>query len=504
MTTDSQVPTVLLIPLDERPVNTALPQTVGAIGGAQVVLPPAELLPRMRNRADPEAVGRWLTERATDSGVIAAVVSIDGLVHGGLIASRTSNDSLGELLRRLGVFAEIRQRAPRVERTAFATVTRASNSTIADEDPDYWPAYGPALHEWGAAAHRRFERVTEPGDAHVADHVPAQVRGDFQSRRLRNHIVDLELLRMRAAGLVNKLLITADDTAPFAAGTVEQRWINHWRELLELQDVAVYPGADEVACVLIARLLVGNDPPVRVQLRWADDAGMQRVPPFENRRYIEALTSQVQAAGAQIVQERPEAIVVVHAPGAERVDWCNPRATEADPSAADRCAELVVAALNTSLPVGVVDVRQTNGGDPHLVARLDSRDALSRLSAYGGWNTAGNATGSTIATLIADVIGQRHRVQNQALIKEQVLARVLEDTCYQSSIRRELDGLHGVHLTRENTDPVGLPAFEDTATSELVARLRNLHGFEDYQVESATLPWNRSFEIALKLTRDCD
>ena len=35
--------TVALVPLDERPVNTHLPQMLGAIGGAVVLLPPAEI-----------------------------------------------------------------------------------------------------------------------------------------------------------------------------------------------------------------------------------------------------------------------------------------------------------------------------------------------------------------------------------------------------------------------------------------------------------------------------
>ena len=35
--------TIALVPLDERPVNTRYPQMLGAIGGANVLLPPPEI-----------------------------------------------------------------------------------------------------------------------------------------------------------------------------------------------------------------------------------------------------------------------------------------------------------------------------------------------------------------------------------------------------------------------------------------------------------------------------
>lgn len=41
-------PVVALLPLDERPVTGRLPAMVGAVAGAQVLLPPVSLLPRSR------------------------------------------------------------------------------------------------------------------------------------------------------------------------------------------------------------------------------------------------------------------------------------------------------------------------------------------------------------------------------------------------------------------------------------------------------------------------
>jgi hypothetical protein len=51
---------IALLPLDDRPVNGRLPAMVAAIAGAELLMPPVELLPRMREPSDPtrSACGR--------------------------------------------------------------------------------------------------------------------------------------------------------------------------------------------------------------------------------------------------------------------------------------------------------------------------------------------------------------------------------------------------------------------------------------------------------------
>jgi hypothetical protein len=52
--------TLALLPLDERPVNTRYPQMLGAIAGANVLLPPPEIRGLQRTPADCDAVAGWL------------------------------------------------------------------------------------------------------------------------------------------------------------------------------------------------------------------------------------------------------------------------------------------------------------------------------------------------------------------------------------------------------------------------------------------------------------
>ena len=75
------MPIIAVLPLDDRPVSCDLPARVGAIAGAEVRLPPRDLLGNLERPADRAALGAWLLEAAQDAD--AVVVAIDTLAYGG-------------------------------------------------------------------------------------------------------------------------------------------------------------------------------------------------------------------------------------------------------------------------------------------------------------------------------------------------------------------------------------------------------------------------------------
>ena len=203
-----------LIPLDERPVNTRYPQMLGAIGGVDVRLPPREALGRQRDPADLPAVAAWLREAAGTAQ--AALVSTDFLGYGNLISARISHDSAADVLARLNLLAEI---SPACPVHAFSLITRAPQADDCVEEPPYWCRWGVTLARFSRLRHRA-EHGALPDDeaaemARLEASIPADVRADWLTRRLRNHAVTLGLLDLAARGRLESLLITSDDTAPF-------------------------------------------------------------------------------------------------------------------------------------------------------------------------------------------------------------------------------------------------------------------------------------------------
>ncbi|GIT81185.1 hypothetical protein LLS1_28540 [Leifsonia sp. LS1] len=498
---------IALVPLDERPVNVDLPRQVAAIAGAELLLPPAEAMPDFRTPADVRALHGWLRDLAAASGPEQAdrlVVCVDTLVHGGIIPARITTDSTTAALQRLDLLREIATIAPGLRITAASLIMRASDSYSAVEEPEYWSRYGRELHALGAALHHELEADVTGGEAAAgtpATAVPDDVRSDFERRRLRNHTINLAALALHEEGIVETLTLTADDTAPYSAGSAEQVWLRHWaRALPHGRDVLMYPGADEVGAVLVARALAsGVGVPVwRIACGEAD--GLARVPNFENAPLVDSLTRQIVASGGRVAEdgEHADMVVVAHAPDPARGDFFGSRPAS-DAVATEATVEAVRAALDTGAIVALADVRFSNGGDPELVDRLADEGLLLRLASYGGWNTAGNSIGGAVAQAAALWAGRALGTADEAALRAALLTRILDDRAYQSGTRL---AMHGAEFGG-SIGPVE-PAAEAAAIARITRELRAyleriLPADESWSLDAVTLPWHRSFEIGVEV-----
>ena len=518
MTLQPRALNIAFLPLDERPVNIGLPAGVAAIAGAQLTVPPVSLLPTLRQPGDTEGLGRWLDAAA--NGADAAIVSVDMLCYGGLIAARTTADTTLAALSRLDLLRRLHARLPGLPICAVSLVMRASNSYNAQEEPAYWANYGKELHHLGALHHLDFlGAVGVDGAADVVGELaalrqalPGDVLADFERRRLRNHHVNLEALALASEGVIDPLLITADDTAEHSAGSAEQLWLRQWSGVLPIMgEVLMYPGADEVAAVLVARQLgrrLGVVPAFSVEC--ADPPGMDRIAKYENSPMHEAVDRQIRASGAVVSDDPGAMALVIHAPDPKRRDHCGMVISRTDPSRHDaeesvydasdvadarKTADLIVRLLGEGRQVALADLKYSNGADPLLIEMLEGDGVLMRLIAYGGWNTAGNALGSVVAAAAAIQIGETAGTLDRDAARRLMLHRLVEDYGYQALARRPLNA--GVYTFPDAGEE---RQAEAAIAGELTAVLRRITGRTDLGIADVRFPWHRSFEIDFTIT----
>lgn len=493
-------PRIALLPLDDRPVNVRLPGDVAAVAGVALDVPPAEALPRYRNPGDADALCAWLLERIADPATVHVVVSVDMLLYGGLIASRTSQDTTRTVLARLDTLREVRRRRPDLPISAVSLVTRASNSYSAAEEPEYWSQHGKELHALGGDAHRLLGE-TEVLPLDELTPVPTEVVSDYSTRRLRNHIANLSTLALAEDRTLSFLAITADDTAPFAAGSAEQVWLRHWMRMLPAgRDVLMYPGADEVGAVLVARALAAN---AGVQASFAvacaDPAGLTRIPPYENMPLSASVSRQIRAAGAVEAEDGGDVTLVLHAPDPDRHDMFRGRPDVVDEDAVRGTVSLIRQRLDAGERVALADVRYPNGADEALVRALAAAGMLDRLEAFGGWNTAGNTLGSVVAIAAAGVVGRAAGTFDAQAARVALLTRLLDDFAYQAVVRTDA----GPKLFPDHypmADDGAVATAERVIREELSALLDTMLPSDGRTITELTLPWRRSFEIGLSLT----
>src|SRR5699024_12100594 len=168
------------------------------------------------------------------------------------------------------------------------------------------------------------------------------------------------------------------------------------------RSTAMYPGADEVGAVLVARLLAqryGRAP--QIQLRCADSAALAGRPPYENQHLEESLTQQLLMAGAEPAGADPDAVLVVHAPAADGHDMNDGPPSHPDPAVAHATGRLIEEALGSNQAVSLADVRYPNGADPLLTDWLAERNLLPHVAPYSAWNTACYNAGNALAVHVA-------------------------------------------------------------------------------------------------------
>lgn len=491
----SSYPKVALLPLDERPVNTGLVQEIAQIAGYRCELPGQDILPDFRTPGNTDALAEWLRSQSEDADAIVA--SLDTLVYGGLIPARTTDNLVEESVGRLHTLREIHQKSPDLPILAVSLVTRASDSYVSVEEPEYWSDWGRDLHHHGGATHRTWVGKDEDGAGVAKRGVPSEVLEDFARRRLRNHIVNLAALQMRWDHVLDYLAITADDTAEFSAGSAEQQWLEYWRIFgAPTLQVVGYPGADETGSVLMARAITTTtETKPRIRVVTGSPESLRLIPPYENGPIGESITRQILAAGGKEVdEEEADMILVVHGPDPDRGDNGSTQPPSSDPGETAATVVAVRDALATGLPVILADLRFANGGDVQLIEALAEAGLLSQLAAYGGWNTAGNALGGAVATGVAIVAGALNGTLDPRTQQIALRRRLMDDVAYQALIRRDL--MMGVFEGSFGPVPPEVlevaAAHTTAAMNEYLARWGLADG---YSVESVDFPWKRSFEV---------
>jgi len=491
-----------LIPLDERPVNTRYPRMIAAIAGASVLIPPPHLLPQFRQPADRAGLAAWLDSHAASLDTV--IVSVETFGYGGLIASRITDEPALAVVQALDVLRQVKRRHPHLKLIAFNVITRIPDANNNIEEPLYWLAHGTTIHRYSQMMHRASlgQDVRETLDSLRAS-LPAEVVADFTHRRLRNHIVNLSMIEMLDAGVLELLVVSSDDTSEYGFGSQEKAWLSVWRERLRLNDarLLMYPGADEVGCALMMRALTAHETPVTAHTVYALPEDAERIAPYEDSPIRVTVERQLKAVGCVPAADLDSAdlIIAVNPPsriGQEYDAEAHNFALEIERRAAPLAAfaAQIGAWVRAGKHVVLCDVAYPNGSDPDLIAHLLDSVDVNQLAAYGAWNTAGNTIGTALAQGVAAL---KIRTPEQREAQERfLLHRFVEDWGYQHLLRPQIrDWLEAQTGFRETT-----PANEAETVARITHGLQTLQArlgtwAESWRIAHVNLPWHRTFEV---------
>jgi nucleotide-binding universal stress UspA family protein len=442
------------------------------MAGAELILPPGDLLGNFLTPGDPEGLLEWLEPRL--AGCDAALLSLDMLCWGGLVASRRPDTSPLEGQLRLAMAASLLEGRPLL-RLAFMAVTRNAPNQTSPEEVERARLFS----ELSLLMARQMAGDLDAGPEirEMKSRLPPEALQEYLAVRGRNHRV----ARRAVDGPWDFLLFGIDDSRAQGLNLLEASQLQ--ADLGRRGRAgAVAPGTDEMALLLLARALA---PGRTLEVVWDHPRQAESRGLYEDRPLGQVLTAQAAAAGLALGPSSRQ--LWVYGPSGRQTEAALQKGSPRSARAA-RFAERLERALEKGAVIVVADVARANGADLALAGELSRRRLFPRLAGYAAWNTAGNTLGTALATL---ALTPEHPTAERTRF---LLERLADDWLYQARLRQRLGP--GLRLEEEARARAEGRVARDLARQ--MARLCRFWGLPVPRLR-ARLPWPRTFEVEVEI-----
>lgn len=498
---------ILYIPLDERPCNANFPILLSAGTEYNLITPPPALSGDKKTPAQTHEIWEWIFENI--NAFDTAILSIDMLVYGGIVPSRIHSLSKADSISSLDNLRCLKKLKPDLIVYAFNLIMRCPSYSSSDEEPMYYETYGAEIFNYGILSHKQtlnsISDVELKEFDRLAELIPSPILKDYVDRREINKQVNMKTINLVKENLIDFLVIPQDDSAPLGFTAIDQTELKEYIHALRLDfKILMYPGADEVAMTLLARL-INKDKGLTplIYPRFSSTKGPFLIPLYEDRILMETLKYHVMAAGGILVDslDGADIVLMMNTPAEKMYEAWDQNNLQIQSNSNKNLVEFVEFMdyiVNTKqLPCAVADVAYSNGGDLKLIHNMVTKNLLFKVAAYAGWNTNANTLGTVICQAsLFNIYGKtKEHLDFLAL-------RYVEDVGYCSFIRKS--------VTDNILPPLGLNYFEVDGKVGNVSRIvkGELQTFateilidENYSfnLKNLSFPWNRMFEVALEI-----
>lgn len=495
---------IVLLPLDERPCNMFFSERLFSKDKFEIVRP--KQLGDKKQPADIESIKNFLKKECKDADGL--VLSIDTLLYGGLIPSRIHHETAETLLSRMEIIKEIRKENPKMLIYAFQVIMRCPSYSSSDEEPDYYEKYGEEIHKMGEIIHKsRLGEEVDISLAKITEKIDQDCLNDYIGRREINRSMNVETLDYLANGWIDALVIPQDDSAMYGYAAMDQKYVRDKIEKLDMIDqVLMYPGADEVELTLLSRMENAmNHQCPKVYIKYISEKARDLVPLYEGMTLSNTLKYHILSAGCQQTEsyEQADIILIVTAP-ADHMEEAVNQPSEKPEYHMERnfpeMIEFIKARVKENKIITIADNAYANGGDLIFIHLLDKNKMLTKVNGYAGWNTSANTIGTAIAQGVNVLYAGETKQQKKFLIE-----RYIEDGGYCGLVRKEVSSIL----------PEGMDYFDIKEKNGEVSQMikRYLEDFcekilptiaPQVTISKVENPWRRMFEIDIEVECEMD
>lgn len=526
---------VLLIPLDDRPPCLQMPVKMGLIGDVEVVTPPRNLLGRFTEFGKSDEIINWIRTQNLKS-FDAAIISLDMLAYGGLVAMREYETTESEAMKRAEFIRQIRKLAPKMPIYGSSVIMRlAPTGNVVNE------SYRTNLAKWAEIS---VDESKKAETAELEKKIPAEALEKYKKARERDLKLNLFSVDLVKDKVIDYLILSQDDAKPNGVHIADREKLIEYVKTNNLgEKVAIQPGADEVSMLLLARSISDKyhyRPTINVV--YSDEKMANQAMPFEDRPLRKTVSFHIKAVGGIEAPKDTHRLSI-------DFDFFV-FSSRFEGGRAKTFAKEVWNGKN--VVVADIDPKgDVQGADLKFVEELKSPSLLNEekeipsnygniafMIGYASWNTAGNTIGTALPQgILAGIANDKYfdvgvfrksQKQREKINWEEKIAfakrigqghdwfifhRLIDDYAYHSIVRPKAlqmireNKWNSLRLTDEQTKVI-----EDFCLRELEPYVSKMS--KDYKEYSKgrcelspisfDLPWNRTFEAEIDFRVICN
>ena len=485
---------ILFVPLDSRPACKNFAVDIGKIAGLELIVPPHEMLDYFKIAGEPKLLESWLNDNAINSD--AMIISVDQLLYGGLIAAREAEITDKEINNLITFLIKLKSANPKVSIYAFSILPRIQpQSTIENYHQRQ------ALMEYSRMIGKMFagysidnESFIELNNEILLDNMKKYLAHFEYNLKLNERLIDLA-----ENGVIDKLILGCDDAEVFSMQSVEVEKLKHY---IHSDKVVITYGADEIAMMITAQFASKNFNP-KICIIYNNTDTSTKILPFMATSIEKVVNEKITQFNATIVNDPNEADFTLFI-SVDGNDSNN--------------ANLISQLINNNYKVALVDLStHFDKNETLLPILIDNNVSVNSLIAYSGWNTASNSIGTALAQAVTfcsstktlQVYTDNLKFLNQRIIEDYFY---LKDTIDSVNHSLKKSGSYDTSYLNLNTEYMFANFVMNCVMQKKINDYIQTNSFikpfkienEDYiiknlSVETLRFPWQRTFEIDLKL-----
>ncbi|MEB2280196.1 DUF4127 family protein [Lysinibacillus xylanilyticus] len=398
--------TVMLVPLDDRPMNTDTVKKAAAAAGIKLIMPPKNIIATSlqddktgagSHGGDASAVIQWI--RDNDHLADGFIFSADMIHSGGLVESRSFSPAYttSQGTTNLNIIDEIKKAYPNKPLYAFDSVMRFASTQdyegLVYEDYKKLRTFGEIARNLDSSSHANVKanyNVANGGGNIQYTAITEATKSKYYAARSRKFDLNKVIVDKTNAGKIDYVVFGVDDSNP-AENTIqtnEINWLTWQKNNVLINKSQIVSDIDGISLNLLARMTkeLYNQPSLKYYVEYFGTDGKTTV--INNEFLYEnvhaTLKKQIEISGGTYVTDKNLADVSILA---------------LSPKSIYRGALVSAFESNmvNSIPTVVMDFYDYTA-DSYIMSNILAGTNASRMLAYSAWNTLGNRMGIALGT----------------------------------------------------------------------------------------------------------